>query len=343
MTHVPPTTRRPSRTERLREALRSRLDPVKVSGVVFHGVLRTLKRAMQSAGYTWEERAHGATRLGLWRNAFRQVPAPRRLVCVPGFGDSPVSWLPVFTALSPVLRRHFDEIVFVDLPGFAGWLSKEDPFTSMDGLLQAIDDLMQELTPHTVFGHSLGGWLMGHAASAATRQRSSGWQGPQRVVLACPAGLFESDEARQLWEEKFRRTLTQGFASFRGEVFASEPVWFGLLVPEFERFMSHPGTQAFMNSIEPRHLLTSRLGTLASDVWLIFAERDSLAPVERLPAWREALSAASGAIHSVVISGSGHSPQLEKPAVTMAVLGQILAGRTPVHRQHSRGRFYAVK
>jgi len=38
-------------------------------------------------------------------------------------------------------------------------------------------------------------------------------------------------------------------------------------------------------------------------------------------------------VRTVLIKGAGHTPQLEKPAVTAGVLAQILLGRMP----HERG------
>src|SRR5687768_11126224 len=85
--------------------------------------------ALIAAGYKLELRRNGDLKLGLWRKSFerksvkvegvktRKKGTPRRLVIIPGFGDSPMSWLPSMALMRPVLRHKYDEIIFFDFPG----------------------------------------------------------------------------------------------------------------------------------------------------------------------------------------------------------------------------------
>src|SRR4051812_14911606 len=79
--------------------------------------------AMRRAGYRWEPRRSGELQLGLWRKEWKRASgikshAPKRFVLVPGFGDTPMSWLLILGLLRPILRKNFDEIVMVDFPGY---------------------------------------------------------------------------------------------------------------------------------------------------------------------------------------------------------------------------------
>jgi pimeloyl-ACP methyl ester carboxylesterase len=116
--------------------------------------------ALKKAGFRWELRRQGDQKIGLWRKALRERPPgarPARLVWIPGFGDTPVSWLSVLGPLMPLLRKRFDEVVLVDFPGYAGFLSREKPFASIDLLIQSLGDVLDSLEPRVVAGQSLGG------------------------------------------------------------------------------------------------------------------------------------------------------------------------------------------
>lgn len=303
------------------------------------GLKSGAKRVMEAGGYRWELRRQGEVALGLWRKPLgagrSPLSNPRTLVVIPGFGDSALSWLPVWTALLPLLRSRFDEIVFLDFPGFSGWLSEAKAFDSMDRLIEAVSDVLDDLRPHTLFGHSLGGWLAGHYLSETglgSRPKHPArmgvvYKGPEQTILACPAGVFESAHARNVWERKFRRVQQEGFGAFRSELFSKEPLWFGLMVPQFAEFFARPEIHGFMDSVQDHHLLAPRLEHASGNVWLLFTDLDRISPVTALPAWQELLGGAE--VGSVVIKNCGHSPQIEKFGVLLAVLGQIATGKIP--------------
>src|SRR4051812_45546883 len=104
-------------------ASRLQADPIFPKGKM-SGLQRAhwLARAsLWGLGYRLDLRHQGDLKLGLWRKQLRKTASsagasksatPRRLVVLPGFGDTPLSWMGVLALLQPVLRRRFDEVVF---------------------------------------------------------------------------------------------------------------------------------------------------------------------------------------------------------------------------------------
>src|SRR6185437_13162697 len=199
------------------------------------GTLWTAHQALALRGYHWEVQQQGGLRLGLWRKKFRekslQKPVPARLVFIPGFGDSPLSWLGIMTVLEPVLKRRFDELVMIDFPGHNGRLFSDGLFPSIDALMNTLFDVLDSLKPHTVAGHSLGGFLTTHyaaACSSGTRVtgKKQGYGGLDSAVAIDPSGFFNSDEERKEWQDKLEQLIREGGKFWRPFVFASEPFWF---------------------------------------------------------------------------------------------------------------------
>jgi pimeloyl-ACP methyl ester carboxylesterase len=257
------------------------------------------KLALGRAGYRLELRRSGELKLGLWRKSWRQAQAqrPRRFVLVPAFGDSLLSWLPVLIALRPILRRHFDEIVIVDFPGGGGFLSHERSFHSMDLLMCATFDVFDSLGPHTILGHSLGGWLAGFYAGQCGggdrpgRGAGLGFRRPERVMLVDPFGGL-----------------------------GAEPAWFSGLAEDVVQLME---------SIRPDHQVELHLPKIASDICLLWGENDSLIPAANAHRWVAGLKKREGRSMGVLVRGAGHSPHLENPGATAAAIGWMLTGRAP--------------
>lgn len=300
-----------------------------------------------SAGFKWELRRAGDLKIGLWRKTWaekesaekprsRKKRAVRRFVLVPGFGDTPLSWLSIIAMLRPVMRRQYDEIVLLDFPGFGGFLSREKPFHSMDLLRESVSDVFDSLKPHTLVGHSLGGWLIGHylaSCGEAVRPKNAKrhYLGPAKAVLFNPSGAFVDETNKREWESIFRGAIREGFASLRPHVFRKEPFWFRFLAGEFSKFLTHAETIEFMESVREDHLVGDRLKSVKTPTWVVWTEHDSMIPASCAELWVREINAGAGKelARAVVMKGSGHSPQIEKPAVTAAVLGQILAERSP--------------
>ena len=312
---------------------------------ILHGIHWVARGILQSQDYKWELRRTGETKLGYWRKTLRKRNSrsayPKRFVLIPGFGDTPLSWQGVITLLTPVLKLHFDEVILFDFPGFGGFLSRERSFPSLDLMMTSLNDTLDSLKPHTILGHSLGGWLAAHYASLCGEgvrptANKLNYSGPKKVLLANPSGIFPSLEVRNVWENIFRDAMVEGFKSIGPHLFAKKPFWFGLLSTHFNEFLSKDDILQFMKSFREDHCLDRAVEKIQSDVWLIWGEKDTLVPASCAPAWLQHLShSRKNQHHSVLIKDAGHSPHLEKPAVTAAVIGQILYEKTP-HRYGRR-------
>jgi pimeloyl-ACP methyl ester carboxylesterase len=291
-------------------------------------------------GYEFEIRENGEFKLGLWRKKWRRAGSrgstPKRLVLLPGFGDTPLSWLIVLTFLSPVLRLKFDEIIMLDFPGFAGFLSKEKAFTGIDRMLEAVFSAFADLQPHTVLGHSLGGYLAARYAidgqdEIYSNAAHTDYRGPAKVILVNPSGLFHKEEERKVFESRFKMATKEGFHHLRPHLFASEPAWFKLMIDEFNDFIFRPDIGAFVHSMGSDHLLMGKFSKVTCEVCLIWGEKDGIISVENVPVWLEQLSHSKASIsaHAVILKKLGHSPQVENPVVTATILGQILSDKSP--------------
>jgi pimeloyl-ACP methyl ester carboxylesterase len=360
-------------------------------------------KALKMQGFRWELRRSGELKLGLWRKRFNKTKkaSPKRLVLIPGFGDTPLSWLGVLALLWPVLKGNYDEVVIVDFPGFSGFLGGEKGFHSMDLLRDAINDTLDTLSPHTILGHSLGGYLAAQYAVACGKserpktvvdptavpsqvKRSKKEASLAQVILVDPSGVFEDDSVREKWMEHFRIAVKEGLHILKPMIFTREPALFKIFEKEVSEFILHDDIAQFIGSVNSTHALGQGLDQVKAKVWLVWGEKDGLIPADNAKLWlkhfSQAVSQAEGQAQeefkgefkeelqeevvgnpapaapaaeeanlsgsaaqasmgvdakAIVLKGLGHSPHIEGPAVTAAVLGQILAGREP-HRMGSR-------
>ncbi|MCM2323502.1 MAG: alpha/beta hydrolase [Oligoflexia bacterium] len=324
---------------------------------VLRGLHWTAHRLLPLAGYRLEVRRCGDLKLGLWRKNLRSAPtragrgaaaeSPRRLVLIPGFGDTPLSWLGVVGLLQPLLKRKIDELVLVDFPGFTGGLARERSFHSMDLLMDGLFDALDSLRPQVILGHSLGGWLGARyaglcGAGERPKIRHRHYSGPATLLLADPAGAFGDPSLRAAWEERFQKLMKEGFQHLRPHVFAREPFWFEFFLPEVLDFAGSEEVIAFMKSIRDEHLVEKLLPSIGSRVWLLWGESDTLTPSRFASAWLESLPEAT-LVKLVLLKGTGHSPQLERPGLTALVLSLILGGSgDAVLRHRLAGRWWNV-
>lgn len=313
------------------------LDPIRTASIRWLG-----RQAFERSGFNWDLRRSGDLKIGMWRKPLwprlaGKTVSPKRLILIPGFGDSPISWLLVTRLTESVLKREgFDELVLLDFPGFSGRLVDEKCFPSMDLLVDATGDVLDWLEPDTILGHSLGGWLSArYAADCGAEKRPAnrrrhGYEGPRNLILAASAGVYESDEVAIAIGEIFASAFGEkGFSALRPHIFAREPRWFDWVSKDFARFATDPGIRQFFESIRPEHLLHERLSEIRARTWLIWGEHDTLVPPGGINAWIEGLKSVQGSPHAVLIQHAGHSPQVEKPAVIARAISQILCGQAP--------------
>ncbi len=283
---------------------------------------------LRRAGYRFELRRSGELKLGVWRKTLRPTTQarkhlePRRFVVLPGWADSPLSWIGVLALIYPTLKKEFDEVVLVDFPGFHGFLSHEKCIAEMGLLIRATHDLLHSLQPHTILGHSLGGWLAAHYAGTVGRAAKSPKEGqlkrrekgPETLLLVNPSGAFGSEKKRLEWESFVQGLFKTGFSAYRGELFSKEPIWFKWVAPLFADFFERDDVRQFLESFREDHLPEPLLESVDARVYLLWGEDDRLIPPGFAQAWLELLEARPGKkAFFRSIQGTGHMPQIEKP------------------------------
>ncbi len=304
-----------------------------------HGIHLLAKGILKSNGYQWELRRSGDMKLGYWKKVLKprnsKSPYPKRFVLIPGFGDTPLSWYLVTTLLYPILKRNFDEILLVDFPGFGGFLSREKSFPSLDFMMGMVHDTLDSLKPHTILGHSLGGWLTANYAAhcgAGTRPISNklNYSGPDTILLVNPSGIFQDQKAKKKCESIFKTTMSDGFHNLRPHLFTKEPIWFRLIAHHYSKFFAREDILQFMNSVGDKHSTEIIAHQIRAKIWLVWGEKDTLIPSNSALAWLKCLDPEhQDNQRAVILRGVGHSPQVETPTKTAAVLAQILMGKEP--------------
>ena len=102
-----------------------------------------IKAALLKMGFRLTVHLHRDIKLGVWSNHLQarsriRKEEKKRIVFIPGFGDSLISWTAVLSALIPVFKSEgFHELCVLEYPGFTGFLEHETPFDSMTSLRNA--------------------------------------------------------------------------------------------------------------------------------------------------------------------------------------------------------------
>ncbi len=292
------------------------------------------KPIFERLGYKLEIRQVGNIKIGLWRMKFVhhrvRVRHSRRLVWMAGFGDTPLSWQVVLRGLNRALKQQFDELVVLDLPGFNGYMGIEQ-CGSMDELTAGVIQVLDELEPRVVFGHSLGGWLTAlYAAEKGSQKRIPGkYPGPDMVIIANPSGVFGNKRLKRQWIKRFEAAMAVGFTKFRKHIFANEPIWFPLIAWQFDHFFTRKDVLAFMKSVREDHVVESRLKHFHCKTWLLWGEADTLSPSVWVSYWLKALKDSKLPAQGFVIPKVGHSIHLESPVQTISLLSSILRQQEP--------------
>lgn len=306
-------------------------------------------KALTQIGFQWDQHfvdEHPDSGLGLWRlktsKGRTQRKKVERLVFVPGFGDSAVTWFPVFSLLSPLLARKFDEIVLLDYPGWHGFLHDDACFSSWDKLFKASTKTLDRLEPTVLMGHSLGGWVCAsYAVKKSKQNRPSGvskdYMGPKKLILAAPAGLYRSQQEIHQWKENFREAIEGGFDQMRSRMFAKEPFLFRFISSEFQSFFTRPDVIQLLRSFDPKKLLLKgQAHAISSPTWILWGDADQVNPFRWHRVWKDEMGQK---LKVVQIPKTGHSLHVESPTVVSAVLAQILFDKVP----HPLGKlFYKV-
>jgi pimeloyl-ACP methyl ester carboxylesterase len=284
-------------------------------------------KVLQKIGAEFEVRHFGESRLGLLRWSLNRKASNRpvrRLLMVPGFGDTPLSWWTILVGMKPILKRDLDEVVIVDFPGFSGFLHDETAFDSMDELTRVFQDVVDTLKPERIIGHSLGGWL---ATDYAVARPSV----VKQLILVDPGGLVTDPVAQANYRAIFQEAIETGSESLLPHVFAKAPLLLPFFQEEFFSFLLAPEVRSFLASFEDRHLLNDRVSELQTETTIIWGEKDTMTPATWIEQWMERLPVERKKA-GYLVRGCGHSPQIERPGVLIALLTQVLLGRSVSNR-----------
>jgi pimeloyl-ACP methyl ester carboxylesterase len=277
-----------------------------------------LRQAFERAGFKFEELKQGDAVFYVIRKTLREVPPGekiRRLVFVPGLGDSPGSWLPFFTLSKGELTRKFDEVLVIDFPGYMGFLSHHEMVSSMEILLGVVRMVCHLYPPSVLMGHSLGAWLAGKTAQ----------QFPQVIdqfIAIAPSGLITPEERRIFGDFIVRNqglTLEELL-----ELIVYDPKKFGpLLNRDFKDFYERPSIKNFVDSVQDEHFIDGSQPFMARKITVIWGDADRFVPTHWVRNWIESYGEY---LDAYLLKKTGHIPQMERPMVTSKVLAHALNG-----------------
>ncbi len=294
------------------------------------------KRFLKLRGFRFLRHSYGDRAITTWRLNLRPATHankhPKRLMIIPGFGDTPMSWLPVLTLLN--LQRafrdaHYDELVIVELPGYLGALESERAIESGSALHQAVGQLIDELSPHTLIGQSMGGFLTAHYASHA--QVPEHPNSLQKIILLCPSGLAISPEAQAEWAELMTRLFAGETDPFIHRALGPPPKLMPLRGPynwvaqEFKNFLAKSDTQSLLQSFRDVYFPEHKIAEIRVPTLLIWGEKDALIPFEASEIWKRHWNAdQSEPLKFVALKDAGHGLHLEEPLEIARAIASFL-------------------
>lgn len=277
-----------------------------------------LKQALEQAGFEFEIIKQGDATFHLIRKTIRKVASSdaKRLMLIPGFGDSPASWLTVFTLASSDLYRNFDEILLLDFPGYMGFLAHHDLVTSMDMLLNVVQMVVERYHPNVLVGHSLGGWLASRVAQNISRS-------VDHMILVAPSGLIPEMD-RKPFGDLFRRHQDIEIEQFLELVVHAPKRFQGIMKSEVKKFYTQKSIVEFIESVQPDHFVDPSKPFAAKKLTAIWGDNDRLVPSHWLRHWIEHFGEVTDAY---VMENTGHVPQFEHPLVLSRVLLHAILGQ----------------
>ena len=310
--------------------------PILSLDYVFTDASRLLSFFARRFGFQFEYRNVGDQGIGLWKLSLgkkRSDTFVKRIVIVPGLGDSPLSWILVLRKLHSTLTDHFDELILLDFPGFPGPLGRKKAFSSMDHMREATAQILDSLQPHTVIGHSLGGWLSAYYGVLCGKRRedssrSNFFKGPKHLILGNPSGLDSLEIDMEKWGGKFLDSGEGGQEEFwdpaLNRAINSIPGLSKLLFGELIRFMKKKEIYQFVRSCDPRHLLTGELKHIKSNVTVFWGEEDEINPASWMDEWIKELKGSDIEFVPIRMKECGHVPQLQCPRRLAKILKSVI-------------------
>jgi pimeloyl-ACP methyl ester carboxylesterase len=287
---------------------------------VFH---RTLKQTFLKSGFEFELIQQGDALFHVIRKRFRPE-GNRRLLLIPGLGDTPSSWIPPFVFSKSSIEQSFDEILMIDFPGYLGFLSHTSLVPSMTLLQSVVQMVVDNNAPSVIIGHSLGGWLAAKAAQNSKKPLD-------HLILVAPSGLTPVEE-REAFGEFIISMQTVPFEVLMEKlVFETKP-FHQFLKQEFNFFYSKPELRDFINSVKPEEFIDPKVSFRSRQVSVVWGESDEFVPAHWIRHWIECYGPE---LNAYVMRQVGHLPQLEKPAVLAHWIRYVLGQSSPA--SHKEG------
>jgi pimeloyl-ACP methyl ester carboxylesterase len=289
---------------------------------VVHFALRQL---FEKNGFHFEEIKQGDAKFFVIRKRIRTVAKPseaRRAILVPGFGDTPASWIPLQGLLWRDLNRHFDEIILIDFPGYSGFLSHHSMVPSMKVLLGLVKTVCEANPPTVLMGHSLGGWLAAKVAQDLTRP-------VDHLVVIAPSGLTPDEFERRSFGDFIINNQNLPVEELL-DLIMHEPKNLKKIVNEdIKRFYSRSEVREFVESVKPSDFIDHTMPFQARKISVIWGENDQFVPSHWIRHWVEHYGTW---LDAYLMKDTGHIPQLERPLVLASILKNALFGSVSDHR-----------
>lgn len=228
-----------------------------------------------------------------------------------------------FWSVLPRLLPHTRRVVVPDMPGHGfsdvpeGGLTADSLTT---GLTEALDALIDE--PVVFYGNSLGG-------IAAIRFAGRRPEKVRALLLNSPGGAPMAGDALAAFVANFRMRSHADAVAFVDKIHARPPWYRRLIANGVRGRFERPAMSAFLDHIQPEHLLDpAEVAALSMPVMLLWGRNDTLMPREHLEFFRAHLPG-----HAVVEEpdGFGHCPYLDTP-------GRLTEAIVRFTREHARPR-----
>jgi pimeloyl-ACP methyl ester carboxylesterase len=287
---------------------------------------QALKHAFIKNGFHFETLKQGDANFHLIRKKYREVPAGqsvRRLVLIPGFGDTPGSWLLPFTFARRELMKQFDELLILDFPGYMGFLSNQTMVPSMTVLLNVVKMVCEANPPTVLMGHSLGGWLVAKTAQVLTKPF-------EHLIVIAPSGLTPENE-RQAFADFILSNQNIEVDALIDKVVYEPKKYHYLLQEEFQHFYSKPEIKEFIESVKEDQFVDSSKNFSCKKLTVIWGEEDNFVPSNWIRHWIEGFGVYTDAY---MLKKTGHLPQLECPKVFSDVVMKAIRGIGEIENPH---------
>jgi pimeloyl-ACP methyl ester carboxylesterase len=298
-----------------REMILARLqEKIPNQNQVIHFVLRQI---FEKNGFSFEELKQGHAKFFVIRKRNRQMETGtkvRRLVLVPGFGDTPASWIPLYGLLHRELNAQFDEVLLIDFPGYNGFLSHDALVPSMKVLLGVVKTVCEANPPTVLMGHSLGGWLAARVAQDLDHVID-------HLVVLAPSGLTPDDQERRNFGDFIVNNQHLPVEELL-DLIMHEPKNLKKIVNEdVKRFYSQAGVREFVESVKPEDFIDHTKPFRARKLSVIWGENDQFVPAQWIRYWVEHYG---HFLDGYLLKETGHLPQLERPIALAALLKSVL-------------------